>query len=283
MCLWYEANDKIVAKATTQVFHGLQAQVDAARRKSMPLSAKPNRIPRVLAASVTHSVHDWQPIANGQMTGFEARIPHVHGMVVTAVEEIMASYQSDASIEFLASIGPQRAEPSSPTNLSKEPRSPAQWVMDKASPVRSVVMWPVKVTKRTLMASDPIPDAQDDGHQSPEYRKRRPKSLSVMQWPLQSQSAPINIEEDAEREDRRELVMEQVYQLLDGASERRIFNFAFAEPHETSDMADLKDTRSNIKAIIEYMNGTGLFEEAAGCFRGTSGISEASIGRSGSG
>jgi len=73
----------------------------------MPSSAKPVPISRILAASVAHGVHEWQPIPNGQIIGFDARLPYVHGTVSTALNgKIMAWHQPNSSINFLVNIGP---------------------------------------------------------------------------------------------------------------------------------------------------------------------------------
>lgn len=126
-------------------------------------------------------------------------------------------------------------------------------------------MWPLKVTKRTLLASEPAPELDNE---SPVYGGRRAKSLSLIQWPIQGLVAPIDNAADVERGERQELVQEQVQQLLSETSEKRMFDFSssLTASYGTSDMADLKETRSNIKHIIEFMNDTGLFEEAARCF-----------------
>ncbi|KAK5100229.1 hypothetical protein LTR24_001024 [Lithohypha guttulata] len=240
---------------------GSQAQIETLRRRSLPSSTKPARIPRVLAASVANGIRDWLPISNG----FEARMPCVHVVVLTAVDELMASHQSNSSIGFLANIGPQRPESSNLDGISREPRSPARWVMDMTSPIRTVVMWPLKVTKRTLLASEPVLEADNE---SPVCGGRRAKSLSLIQWPIHGLIAPIDNTADSERGERQELVQEQVQQLLSETSEKRLFDFSssLTASYETSDMADLKETRSNIKHIIGLMNDTGLFEEAARCF-----------------
>ncbi|KAK5327041.1 hypothetical protein LTR70_001783 [Exophiala xenobiotica] len=207
---------------------GSQAQIETLRRRSLPSSTKPARIPRVLAASVANGIRDWLPISN-------------------------------------ANIGPQRPESSNLDGISREPRSPARWVMDMTSPIRTVVMWPLKVTKRTLLASEPVLEADNE---SPVCGGRRAKSLSLIQWPIHGLIAPIDNTADSERGERQELVQEQVQQLLSETSEKRLFDFSssLTASYETSDMADLKETRSNIKHIIGLMNDTGLFEEAARCF-----------------
>jgi len=249
----------------TQVCHGSQALTESSRRKSLPPTTKSDRIPQVLAASVANSVQDWQTVSNGQMTGFEARLPHVHDIVLTAVEEIMASHQANSSIGFLANIGPQRQGNSIECDFWSEPRSPAQWVFDKTSPIRTVVMWPVKVTKRSLLTSDAVGVQRNV---SPVHEKRRVKSLSLLRWPIQGLAVPIGGAADVEREERRVHVHDQVQQLLNEQSPGRLFNFtnSLTRRHKGSDMADLKETRSNIEAMVAFISSSGLFEEAARCF-----------------
>lgn len=252
-------------QSTVQLYRGSQVQGEAFRRRSLPSSTRSARVPRAMAASVANSIQDWLPVSNGQMTGFEVRVPCVHAIVLTAVEEIMASHQSNSSIGFLANIGPQRPELSTPDDHSREPRSPAQWVMDKTSPIKTVVMWPLKVTKRTLLANESVP-APDD--HSCVFEERRAKSLSLTQSPFKGLVAPIDETADVEKRERQGLVQEQVLQLLSGTSECRMFNFtsSLTPSYGRSDMSDLKETRNNIKHIVGIMNDSGLFEEAARCF-----------------
>ena len=259
------SRDQDGGQSTVQLYRGPQVQGKAFRRRSLPSSTRSARISRVMAASVANSIQDWLPVSNGQTTGFEVRMPCVHAIVLTAVEEIMASHQSNSSIGFLANIGPQRPELSTPGDDSREPRSPAQWVMDKTSPIKTVVMWPLKVTKRTLLTNESAP-APDD--HSCVYEERRAKSLSLTQWPFKGLVASIDETVDVEKGERQGLVQEQVLQLLSGTSGCRMFNFtsSLTSSYKRSDMADLKETRNNIKHIVEYINDSGLFEEAARCF-----------------
>lgn len=71
---------------------------------------------------------------------------------------------------------------------------------------------------------------------------------------------------DRAAEERRELVQEQVQQLVDGAAQGRLLSFCTtiaALNDEASDMSDLKETRTSIKEIVAFMDGSGLLDEAA--------------------
>ncbi len=73
----------------------------------MVASAKAVRIPRVLVASVAPSSQDWHLSRMIGRQFFEARIPRMHGIVLTAGDEMAVWHQSNSFTEILVNIGPQ--------------------------------------------------------------------------------------------------------------------------------------------------------------------------------
>lgn len=200
----------------------------------------------IVAATIAQPVEQWISVLQDDKQNFQPQLPKAHNLVLTAVERLTSSVNGRARVAFIASVGTAETEESSPVDTNFGLLSPVFWVQDVASPVKDVVMWPLKATLR--QASSHI----------------RKKSISA------SKSSKIATHHEHDKHEDTALGAEisiasssQLSELID--ADRSLFNFCSTNGRESggNDMLNLKEARANIREIVAVMEERRLFADAA--------------------
>ncbi|KAK5078977.1 hypothetical protein LTS08_003873 [Lithohypha guttulata] len=252
-----------------ETFHGcVFNDLDPANQPASLQPSQSTQVAPIVAASMTHPLDSWTSVADDDVQGFQPRIAFVSAVVLSTVEEIVSTYGSATNISFIANFGPARLGQETP-DVSKGLKSPVMWVAEKTSPIKSAVMWPLKATWRTLAPHESTTLHNHDlgkEHSSHEHHR---KSLSL-QWPIQSMINDKNSSRPASKEDRAQRARLLVENLMASESDRKMFDFyttSSASKNEANDMTDLKGTRNDIRDIVEFLDGSGLFVDAVRQFQ----------------
>lgn len=223
-------------------------------------------IPQAIAAAVQHPVLGYTPLSEEYVRWSDALKPDIHNIVFTTVDEVKSIFADSSSIGFLVNIGPHYTEPDGPVLRDQTIRASVQKAIEMTSPVRSAALWPLKTMKKENPPTGPISD-QVSTSDSPTKTRRRHRYLPLMQWPVQhNTTADVRNQTKIDREQRKRAVVEEVRSLAESTIDRRLFDFCSilrGSKREGSDMVDLKDTRSGIKDMIDFMDKSSLFTEAA--------------------
>ncbi|KAJ9662151.1 hypothetical protein H2198_001502 [Neophaeococcomyces mojaviensis] len=247
------------------IFHSDTSKVPESCSLSVVSPSTPSSISAAVAASVTHGIEEWHTDIRSPS---DRKLVQIHGVVLAAIEDILRCDQSESHISFLVNVGPSRPNSVGSLFSRKGPISPRKWVADKTSPIKSVVMWPMKQTKKTLSRFDSSSQQNFVIAHPTSFRPReRTVSLPATSWVLQPRSnLQGELASPTDQAERIAMAKEHMQILVELASEKLFFDFttmARTTMDEASDMVDLRETRSAIKALIDSLDKNGKLAEAA--------------------
>ena len=262
---------KHAGKPTVTVFSTLARPEASAEKISPAAQRKPLCVASPVAAAVAHPVNDWTSLSDTKTQRFEPRVPFIHNVALVVMQELLSNIDPKANVNFLAVAGPARIELAQSPDSTKDPKTPVQWVFNKASPIKSAFMWPLTATLKTFHTHENVTSEQGDAQaENHPVEKRRQKSVPFIPWSVQNLASALEHDKSPDKDTlRMEAARGHIRMLFEAKAEKRLYNFCTTTGkinHDSNDMIDLKETRSNIKEIIAFMDGSGLLEDATNAY-----------------
>ena len=266
------SNRKSGHRSNIEIYRGIRISPSTSISPISP-TLQDDQVAAKTAMAVAHPVVSRNALVYQQQTSRESHIQQLHDVIPLSVIETATAGLTASSVSCLVNVGTLYETPSkSPSGDS--PQSPGQWMMDKALPIGSAFMHPVKTTLKIVSPQYHGGFATNlNNNDTSATMHRRAKSLSHLQWPFQGSTASNSISCAKNAHDEIEMRMKDTETNLLRSLLRadRVFNLIRTIPVTESnngDIFDLKDTRSNIKEMITFSNNSGLLPEIVACYLG---------------